>query len=248
MSKFSDFVALHRPGTPLILFNVWDAGTAKVVAEAGASAVATGSQSVAEAFGFADGEALPIDLALANAARIVGAVDLPVTVDFEGGYANHPDSVAQNAARLAQTGAVGCNFEDQVIGGSGLHPIDYQAKRIAAVREGAGTQLFVNARTDIFLKKMGEPHDDSMVDAAIDRAAAYADAGADGLFVPGMADIRQIARLCAAVSLPVNVMAFPGAPNARALAGAGVARISHGPFPYRAAMAAFAQAAWEAYA
>lgn len=243
MSKFADFAALHTPGDPLVLFNVWDAGSARVAAEAGAIAIATGSHSVAEAFGFADGEAVPIDLALANAARIVGAVDLPVTIDFEGGYANHPDSVAQNMARLAQTGAIGCNFEDQVIAGSGLHPVAYQADRIAAAREAVGPDFFINARTDIFLKKMGELHDEAMVDAAIDRAAAYFSAGASGFFAPGMADIAQIRRLCAEVALPVNVMAHPGAPDARALAGAGIARISHGPFPYRKAMAAFADAA-----
>jgi 2-methylisocitrate lyase-like PEP mutase family enzyme len=246
MSKYADFAALHTPGDPLILFNIWDAGSAKVAADAGAKAIATGSHSVAEAFGFADGEAMPLDLALANAARIVAAVDLPVTVDFEGGYANHPDGVGQNVARLVQTGAIGCNFEDQIVGGSGLHPIAYQADRIRAVREAAGPDFFINARTDIFLKKMGEPHDEAMVDAAIDRAAAYFAAGASGFFVPGMADIAQIRRVCAEVALPVNFMAYPGAPDAKALAGAGIARISHGPFPHNIAMAAFAEAAKEA--
>ena len=119
--KFRAFAALHVPGNPLILFNAWDAGSAKIVAEAGAKAIATGSASVAAAQGFSDAEALPLELALANAERVVAAVDLPVTVDFEGAYAVEPEGVAANMATLAATGSIGCNFEDQVVGGEGLH-------------------------------------------------------------------------------------------------------------------------------
>src|ERR1700741_1737910 len=132
--KFTAFAALHVPGDPVILFNAWDAGSAKAVAEAGAKAIATGSDSVAGAQGFTDAEALPIGLALANAARVVAAVDLPVTIDFECAYAVAPEGVAASMARLAATGAIGCNFEDQVIGGEGLHDIPVQAARIAAAR------------------------------------------------------------------------------------------------------------------
>ena len=119
--KFRAFAALHVPGDPFILYNIWDAGSAKAVAEAGAKAIATGSASVAAAQGFTDAEGLPIGLALANAAQIVAAVELPVTVDFEGAYAVEPEGVAANMKRLAATGAIGCNFEDQVVGGEGLH-------------------------------------------------------------------------------------------------------------------------------
>ncbi|HKR23657.1 MAG TPA: isocitrate lyase/phosphoenolpyruvate mutase family protein, partial [Allosphingosinicella sp.] len=121
-SKFETFAALHVPGEPLILYNAWDAGSAKVVAEAGARAIATGSASVAAAHGYDDAEGLPLALALANAERVVAAVELPVTIDFEGGYAVAPEGVAANMAKLAATGAVGCNFEDQIVGGEGLHP------------------------------------------------------------------------------------------------------------------------------
>jgi hypothetical protein len=138
MSKFETFAALHVPGNPLILFNVWDAGSAKVAARAGAKAIATGSASVATAHGVSDAEALPLALALANAERIVAAVEVPVTIDFEGGYAVDAEALAGNMAALAATGAVGCNFEDQVIGGQGIHPIEVQAQRIAARGAGRG--------------------------------------------------------------------------------------------------------------
>src|SRR4051812_15858977 len=109
--KFRVFAALHVPGDPLILYNAWDAGSARAVASAGAKAIATGSWSVAAAQAYGDGEALPLELALAGAARIAGAVELPVTIDFEGGYAVEAGAVARNASRLAATGAIGCNFE-----------------------------------------------------------------------------------------------------------------------------------------
>jgi len=239
--KFRTFAALHVPGDPLILYNAWDAGSAKAVAEAGARAIATGSASVAAAHGFEDAEALPLALALANAERVVAAIDLPVTIDFEGAYAAAPEGVAANMAKLAATGAVGCNFEDQVVGGEGLHPIAVQAERIAAARAAVGGDFFINARTDIFLK--ARDHDAAMVDRALERAAAYAEAGASGFFVPLLADLDLLARLCAGSPLPVNFMAFPGCPAARAVAEAGVARISHGPFPHRLAMKALQEAA-----
>lgn len=243
MTQFADFAALHVPGTPLILFNAWDAGSAKVVAEAGAKAIATGSHSVAEANGYADGEGLPLDFVIANLQRIVAAVDLPVTLDFEGGYSTDVDEVARNVRRVQEAGAIGINFEDQVVGSEGLHAIADQAARIAAIRAAVGPDFFINARTDLFLKKWGGPHDGAMIDEAIDRAAAYGEAGASGYFVPGMVDIDQIAEVCRRVTLPVNFMAYPGAPDAKALAGAGIARISHGPFPWRIAMDALKQAA-----
>ena len=240
-SRFESFAALHVPGDPVVLSNVWDVGSAQAVARAGAKAIATGSHPVADANGFRDGEDVPIEFALANAKRIVASVDLPVTVDFESGYAVEPDGVARNAARLAEAGAVGCNFEDQIIGGEGLHPIDLQCERIAALRRGAGDACFINARTDLFLKT--QAHDDALVDQLIARGKAYAEAGASGFFVPRLSDSRQIERAVAQVPLPLNVIAFPGAPPKSQWASAGVARISHGPFPHRALMAQLEEAA-----
>ena len=228
------FARLHQPGDPVILYNAWDAGSARAVVRAGAKAVATGSWSVAAALGYDDGEQVPLELVLTNATRIADAVSRPVSIDFEGGYAVEPEAVAANMARLALTGVVGCNFEDQVVGGDGLHPIDLQAARIAAARRGAGARFFINARTDIFLQAPQDSHDAAMVDAAIARAHAYAAAGASGFFAAGLADLDLIRKLCDAVTLPVNVIPLPGGPDTRALADAGVARISYGPRPYRA--------------
>ena len=229
---FNQFAALHVPGKPLILFNAWDAGSAQAVAKAGATAIATGSASVAMANGFGDGQEVPIEFALNNARRIVEAVDVPVTVDFEGAYSADPHEGARNILRLADTGAVGCNFEDQIVGGEGLHPIEVQAERIAAARAAVGSDFFINVRTDLFLKARQEDHDEAMLDEAIARGRAYADAGASGYFVPMLGNLDYLRRLCADLPVPVNFMTYPGCPSDIDVAATGVARISHGPFPY----------------
>jgi 2-methylisocitrate lyase-like PEP mutase family enzyme len=246
MSKFDLFAKLHVAGDPLVLFNVWDAGSAVAVGNSGAKAIATGSASVAAANGFGDGEKAPLEFAIANARRIVGAIELPVTVDFEGGYASDPGTVEHNLSRLKAAGAVGCNFEDQVVGTDRLYSIADQAARIAAARRGAGADFFINARTDIFLKAPREAHDEAMIDQALERARAYADAGASGFFVPLLSDLKLLERVCANSPLPVNFMAFPGCPSNAQLAATGVARISHGPFPHRALMAKLTEMAREA--
>lgn len=233
-TKFETFAALHVRGVPVVLYNIWDVGSAHAVVAAGAKALATGSHPVADANGWPDGQQVPIDFALANATRIVNAVDLPVTVDFESAYAVDPGKAGANVARLAATGAVGCNFEDQVIGGDGLHPLELQVRRIAGIRKAVGDQFFINARTDLFLKT--QTYDDALVDQVIERGRAFADAGASGFFVPRLSDPRQIERVVHEVPLPLNVIAFPGAPPKSEWANAGVARISHGPFPHRALM------------
>jgi 2-methylisocitrate lyase-like PEP mutase family enzyme len=248
--KARAFAALHIPGQPVILFNAWDAGSARAVAETGAKAVATGSWSVAAAHGFEDAEGLPLDLAVANAARIVSAVELPVTVDFEGGYAVEPGGVAENFGLVLAAGVIGCNFEDRIVGSQGLHPVGFQASRVEALRraaERAGVPAFINARTDIFLQAKSDEHDRAHCEQAIERLRAYADAGASGFFVPGLADESLIARICEASSLPVNVMMFPGMPTPKRLADLGVARISYGPGPYRQAMKALTDAARAAF-
>ena len=243
-SRFQTFAALHVAGDPVILYNVWDVGSAHAVAAAGAKALATGSHPVADANGWPDGQRVPLDFALANAKRIVESVELPVTIDFEGAYSADPDEGAANAARLKETGAIGCNFEDQVIGGEGLHPIGLQVRRIAAIRNALGDDFYINARTDLFLKT--KTYDDSLVDEVIERGKAFADAGASGFFVPRLSDPRQIVRVVEEVPLPLNVIAFPGAPLKSEWANAGVARISHGPFPYRELMARLTEMARQA--
>jgi len=227
------FADLHVPGNPLILFNAWDAGSAQAIARGGAQAIATSSASVAEANGLTDGQEVEMEFALANAKRVTESVDLPVTIDFEGGYADDPQSVERNAALLEATGAIGCNFEDQVVGTDRLYSLQDQAARIAAVRRAVGPDFFINARTDVFMKTPMAAHDEALVDQTLERASAYADAGANGFFVPLLADLKLLERMCANSPLPVNFMTFTGCPSIADVAATGIARISHGPFPYR---------------
>ncbi len=243
-SKAKSFRSLHVPGKPLILFNAWDAGSAKAVTAAGAAAIATGSWSVAKANGFDDGEELPLDLVIANLARIAKATNLPVTIDLESGYGKTPPAVAKTVRRSIDAGAVGCNLEDSNPETGKLRAASDQAKRIAAVRKAAdatGIAYFINARTDVFFQ--GKKADASLVAEALKRARLYADAGADGLFVPGLTDEKLIAKVCEASPLPVNVMVSQGTPAFKVLAKCGVARISHGPRPYLLAMKALEDAA-----
>ena len=241
MSKFKTFAALHVPGDPVVLYNIWDVGSALAVVAAGAKALATGSHPVGDAQGFGDAHQVPIDYALDNARRIVAAVELPVSVDFEGAYSADPETGAANVARLKATGAVGCNLEDQMVGGEGLHPLELQARRIAAIRHAVGDDFFLNARTDLLIK--AKEIDDALIGEAIERGKAFADAGASGFFVPRISDPRHIERVVREVPLPLNAIAFPGAPPKAEWAAAGVARISHGPFPHKALMAQLTEAA-----
>lgn len=231
--------SLHLKGEPLVLYNAWDAGSAKAIAEAGAAAIGTSSWAVAAAQGHPDGESIPLSLVEEIVARVVLAVDVPVTVDAEGGYSDDPRACAENVARLVDRGVAGINFEDRVVSGAGLHEVAAQCARIAAIRrmaEARGIPLFINARTDLFFGTGIAPAEG--LPEARERAAAYAEAGASGLFVPGLLDRRAIADLCGQTELPVNVMVMPGLPDVRVLAAVGVARVSHGPAAYLGAMEA----------
>jgi methylisocitrate lyase len=245
------FQSLHVRGHPLVLINAWDAGSARAVADAGAKAIATGSWSVAAANGFADGEHLPLALAMENLRRIVAAVALPVTIDLESGYGETPAAVAATIAAALAAGAVGCNLEDSFPADGSLRDVAGQVARLAAARraaDDAGIAFFINARTDVFFQAPAATHDVAMVDATLDRARAYAEAGASGLFVPGVVAEDLIARIAEASPLPVNIMAMPGVPDRKRLAELGVARISHGPGPYRGAMRWLTEAAKAAMA
>ncbi len=247
VEKAKRFAELHVTGAPLLLYNAWDAGSAKAILEAGAPAIATSSWSVAEAQGYRDGEAIPIELAEQIIARIAATIDAPVTVDFEGGYSEDDGELADNISRLLDLGVIGINFEDRVVKGSGLYDIDRQARRIAAIRKAAkqkGVELFINARTDLFLGQGGDAA--QSVGDALDRAKAYAAAGASGFFIPGLRDDALIGRICDGVALPVNVMVMDGVPSTDRLSELGVARISYGPIPYILAMGALQQEAKKA--
>lgn len=238
VEKAKYFKSLHVAGTPLVLYNIWDAGGAKTLADAGAVACATGSWSVAAAHGFDDGETIPLDFVLQIVERIAQSVDLSLSVDFEGGYATDPDDITTNARRVITAGAVGVNFEDQVVKGAGLYASDIQATRIAAVRRAADLEnmpLFINARTDLFLKSDSADHA-GLVDDAIERAAAYTRAGADGFFIPSLTHPDLIERICRDVAVPVNVMMTGDLTSITDVAALGVARASYGPNPYFKAM------------
>ncbi len=247
--KANLFKQYHQKGNPLILFNIWDAGGAKVLQEAGAKAVATGSWAVAAANGYSDGEKLPLEVALANLKRIVESVELPVTIDLEAGYGQSPEQVGQNVAKALEAGAVGINFEDQIMGGTGLYSIEDQTTRLKAVRaaaEKAAVPLFINARTDIFLKTRPTEHSPAHLEEALRRAEAFAKAGASGFFAPGLRNPEQIRKLCELTALPVNIMIMPDTPSPAELVKLGVARISYGAGPYRHMMAAFKEDALKA--
>jgi 2-methylisocitrate lyase-like PEP mutase family enzyme len=208
--------SLHVPGDPLVLPNAWDAGTARLVEEAGYPAVATTSSGVAVALGYADGQRTPVEEMLAAVARVTRAVAVPVTADMEGGYGLEPEDLAE---RLSETGAVGLNLEDTDHANyPALLPVDAQAARIAAVK--AAGELVLNARVDVHLRG-GETAE------ALERAAAYRDAGADCVYPIGVADEEVISRFVD-LGVPVNVLLRPGAPSIERLAALGVARVSRG--------------------
>lgn len=231
--KIEAFRALHVPGDPLMLFNIWDAGSARAVAEAGAKAIATGSFGVAEAQGFKDGEDFSIEDALRNLERILSVTDLPVTLDFESGYGDDPAAVAASVQRARDAGAAGINMEDRMPGETALLPLDQAAERVAAA---ASSGLFVNARCDVYRGVKSEDFGQHLIDAVLGRADAYAAAGAGGLFVPFLGDHEAVKAICAASPLPVNILWGPGRGTRAELAALGVARISYGHGPWAAAM------------
>lgn len=223
--------ALHVPGRPLILPNVWDAASARVVADAGFPAIATGSAPVAASLGHPDGEVVPPAEMLAAVARVVRAAGVPVTADMERGYGFGP---AEFAERLAATGAVGCNLEDTDPRTGRLVDAADQADFLAAVR-AADPDLVINARTDV-LVQAGTPAQERLAEAAR-RARLYLEAGADCVYPFGPLDEETTAALVAAAGgRPVNVLALPGSPTTSRLAELGVARISYGPQLHTAAL------------
>lgn len=236
------FQALHDPAAPLALANVWDVASARVVAAAGASAIATTSAGVSWGLGSADGNRVDRDLLLAQLARIVAAVDLPVTADIESGFGDTPGKVATTVARVLETGAVGINIEDAHPAPASpdqpLRPIAEQATRLAAARSAANharIPLYINARIDVFLRRAGA--ESERLAETLDRARAYLDAGASGIFVLGVRDPETIAALTAGIDAPVNVGGAPGALSVAELGGLGVARVSMGSAVAQAAYA-----------
>ena len=240
--KAASFLALHRPGSPLLLPNPWDQGSAKVLASLGFQALATTSSGYAATLGRSDG-AVSRDEALAHAAAIVTATDLPVSADLENCFADDPAGVAQAVELAAETGLAGCSVEDFTgDDDKPIYDIELAAERVAAAAEAAHAapaRLVLTARAENYLN--GRP---DLADT-IARLQAYQEAGADVLYAPGLTSLAEIRQLVAAVDLPVNVLAMPGVPPVSELAQAGVSRVSVGGAFAFVALSALVDAATE---
>ena len=246
-AKANAFRAMHQAPPILLLPNAWDAVSARLFVKVGAKAIATTSAGVAATLGYADGQKIPRALMLEAIARIARAVDVPVTADIEAGYATTALELAETIRAVIDAGAVGCNLEDS----TGKRPkvlieIDEQIGLIRATREAgerAGVRLVINARTDVYLASVGAPEDRFV--ETVRRANAYREAGADCLFVPGVADLPTLTSLVREIKGPINVLAGPGLAPVAELERIGVARLSVGSAIMRATLATARDAARE---
>jgi len=243
------FRQLHSGTEPLVLPNAWDAASARIIEKSGAKAVATSSAAMAWALGRPDGEQLALEDLLTATRRVIEAVDVPVSIDIERGYGEDAEDTGGLVGALIQLGAVGINIEDGKDPATGqLADPRILSERIASIRavaEHRGVSLFINARTDTYLTAglTGE----ARFKETLERALAYVDAGADGIFVPGLADAGEIERLAAALPVPLNIyVGYPGAPDVATLRGLGVRRISLGCGTMQAVLAHLARITEEA--
>jgi 2-methylisocitrate lyase-like PEP mutase family enzyme len=237
-AKADAFRLLHRGPKILVLPNAWDVASARIIEEAGAAAIATSSAGVAFTLGYPDGEKISREEMLSVVARIAAKVKVPVSADVEAGYGDRPEDAAQTAKTLIEAGAVGLNLEDGT--GDPQHPLadlSLQLEKIAAILETArstGVPLVLNARTDVYLREFGAP--ESRFDEGLRRLSAFRNAGADCLFIPGVRDLPTIERFVRDLRHPLNILAGPGSPAIPELQRAGVARVSLGSSPARAAL------------
>ncbi len=223
VERAETFRKLHHTGRILVLLNVWDAASARVFELAGAPAIATTSSGLAASNGYPDGQKIPHDRLLDAVRRMVRVVKIPLSVDLEAGYGRTIAEVKETVRAIVETGAIGMNIEDRA------EPPALLAEKIRAVREVAietGVPLVINARTDIYLRGIGEAN--ARLDETMRRIRAYADAGADSAFVPGLTDLTVIGQIASKSPLPLNVMFSPGMPAVAELQAAGVARLSIG--------------------
>jgi 2-methylisocitrate lyase-like PEP mutase family enzyme len=217
------FRRLHNDTVPLRLPNAWDAGSARLFESQGATAIATTSAGVAWALGFRDGRVLPLNEIVAVASRMARVLTVPLSIDMENGYSDDPRVVAGNVMRLVELGVAGINIED------GSDKATLLASKVEAIRNAvskAGADLFVNARSDVFLAGLVEKP--KRVEESIARGKLYAAAGADGLFLPGIVEAQDIRAVVETIALPVNAMAWPNLPDAAELGKLGVRRLSAG--------------------
>ena len=224
MPKTRVLRALHsKADQPLLLPNVWDVGGARLSELLGAKAVATTSAGVAWSLGYPDGNKLPVERQAQLASDLVKAVKVPVSIDMEAGYSDNPELVSENLKRVLDAGIAGINIED------GTGEPSLLAKKIEAIERAASAMkvdVFVNARTDVYPKNLVS--DENKAEETLARAVLYSDAGADGLFVPALTELMQIAKITVGTKLPVNLLAWPGLPKAADLAKLGVRRLSAG--------------------
>jgi 2-methylisocitrate lyase-like PEP mutase family enzyme len=246
--KAMQFRQRHRGPGALILANVWDVASARIIEEAGFPAIATTSAGIAYSLGYPDGQRIPPEEMLARIGRIARAAQVPVTADIESGYGSRPEDAARTTRELIQAGAVGMNLEDA--SGDLDHPlIDLQlaVEKIKAAREAAaelGVPVFINARTDVYLLPLGGDAE-VQYSEAVRRLLAYRDAGADCVFAPGLKDAGTIARLVKDVQCPLNILAVAGSPSIPELERLGVARVSLGSGPMRATLGLLGRMAQE---
>lgn len=239
IERANEFAKLHVKGTPIIIYNAWDGGSAKAITAAGAKAIATGDHPVGFAHGFGNDDFadFTFDIYLPTIKEISKRIgDLPFSVDINNANELTGDELKERVKTVIEAGTVGVNFEDSFTDGSGVQTIEEQAERIKTIRaaaDEAGIPLFINARTDIFAQADPSEHA-GLLDEAAARAEAYKAAGGNGFFTPGLLDLELISQLTKRVELPINIIKFPGAPSTKELAGAGVGRISYGPVPQMA--------------
>ncbi len=236
--KAEAFRALHVAGEPLLLPNVWDVASARIIEASGFPAIATTSAGIAFSLGYPDGQKITRQEMLLAVARIASAVQVPVTADVESGYGSRPEDAADTARSVIEAGAVGMNLEDATGDPAGpLAELPQQLEKIRAVRETARklkVPLVLNARTDVYLLQVGDPA--KRYEESVRRLAAYRDAGADCVFLPGLRDAATIGRLVADLRCPLNILAVPGSPSVPELRSLGVARVSLGSGPMRATL------------
>ncbi len=229
------FRAMHSGERILVLPNAWDVASARVFEEAGFGAIATTSAGIAFTLGYPDGQRISREEMLGAVRRIATAVKIPVTADVEAGYGDRPEDAARTAREVAEAGAVGMNLEDAT--GDPRQPLlelALQLQRVKAVQEAVREMIVLNARTDVYLLQLETP--ETRYDAALRRLAAYRDAGADCVFVPGLQDTKTIERLVKDLQCPVNILVGPGAPAVPELEKIGVARVSVGSGAMRATL------------
>lgn len=229
MKSFEKFSQLHQNSNPLLLGNIWDANSAKIVEQKGFKAIGTSSQAVAKSLGYEDGEKLPFESLFQVAKRVVEVVGIPCTVDVEGGYSRTVDGIVENIKKLHDVGVVGINLEDTIPGTTRqLQSVTEFQKILSGVAEKISRNnmhVFLNIRTDGFL--LGMP---TALAETLTRIKSYENSGANGIFVPCITNKNDIKEVVNATHLPINVMCMPELPNFEDLKSLGVKRISMGPF------------------